>query len=65
MAKESKSTVSITHSIKGFLNLEDMKVVEVLDNEEVVHDLNKILSEYDGKEVSMSTSTKVKLEGEL
>lgn len=50
MAKEPKSTRTLSHAVKGYLNLEDMKVTEVLDAEtgdEVVHDLAAILAEYD------------------
>lgn len=65
MAKEPKSTRTLSHAVKGFLNLEDMKVVEILDEgEEVSHDLKEILAEYDGKEVALSISMKDKLEGE-
>lgn len=67
MAKEPKSTRTLSHAVKGYLNLEEMKVVEVLDaetGEEVVHDLSEILNEYDGKEMSITASMKDKLEGE-
>lgn len=67
MAKEPKSTRTLSHSVKGYLNLEDMKVTEVLDAEtgdEVVHDLAAILAEYDDKEMSITVSMKDKLEGE-
>jgi mevalonate kinase len=65
MAKEPKSTRTLSHAVKGFLNLEDMKVVEILDEgEEVVHDLKDILAEYDTKEIGISISMKDKLEGE-
>lgn len=67
MAKEPKSTRTLSHAIKGILNLEDMKVIEILDAEtgdEVVHDLKDILTEYHDKEVSLSISMKDKLEGE-
>ncbi|TVX86063.1 YonK family protein [Paenibacillus agilis] len=65
MAKEPKSTRTLSHAVKGFLNLEEMKVVEILDEgEEVSHDLKDILSEYDDKEVALSISMKDKLEGE-
>ncbi|WP_090739305.1 YonK family protein [Paenibacillus sp. Mc5Re-14] len=67
MAKEPKSTRTLSHAVKGYLNLEDMKVVEVLDAEtgdEVVHDLAAILAEYDDKEMSITVSMKDKLEGE-
>lgn len=67
MAKEPKSTRTLSHAVKGYLNLEDMKVTEVLDAEtgdEVVHDLAAILAEYDDKEMSITISMKDKLEGE-
>lgn len=67
MAKEPKSTRTLSHAVKGYLNLEDMKVVEVLDAEtgdEIVHDLAAILAEYDDKEMSITVSMKDKLEGE-
>lgn len=65
MAKEPKSTRTLSHAVKGFLDLEGMKVVEILDEgEEVTHDLSVILSEYNDKEVAISISMKDKLEGE-
>ncbi|OME53994.1 hypothetical protein BSK59_15550 [Paenibacillus odorifer] len=65
MAKEPKSTRTLSHAVKGILNLEDMKVIEILDEgDEVVHDLKDILAEYHDKEVSLSISMKDKLEGE-
>jgi predicted site-specific integrase-resolvase len=67
MAKEPKSTKTLGYALKGFLNLQDMKVVELLDAEtgdEVVHDLNDIMQQFDDKEVSISISMKDKLEGE-
>lgn len=65
MAKEPKSTRAVAHSVKGFLNLDEMKVVEILDeNDEVSHDLREILEEYDGYEISLSVGKKDKLVGE-
>jgi hypothetical protein len=67
MAKEPKSTKTLGYALKGVLVLGDMKVVEILDaetGEEVVHDLNDIMMQFDDKEVSISISMKDKLEGE-
>lgn len=67
MAKEPKSTMTLSYSFKGDFDLGDMKIRELLDadsGEEVVHDLNDFLSQFDGKEVTLSISMKDKLEGE-
>lgn len=65
MAKEPKSTITISHAVKGYLDLEEMKVIEPLDDgEEVKHDLHDILAQYDDKEIALSISMKDKLVGE-
>lgn len=65
MPKEPRSNRQSRHSVSGVLDLENMKVVEHLDDDEQVsHDLQDILTEYDGKEVAITVSMKEKLEGE-
>lgn len=62
MAKEPKSTKTLGYGLKGILNLEDMTVKEILDEgEEVVHDLNEIMSQFDNKDITILISMKDKL----
>lgn len=56
-----KSTKSLGYSLKGYLELDDMKVVEITEEEEVAHDLQEILEQFKGKEVSISIKMTDKL----
>ena len=57
-----KSTKTLGYSLKGILDLENMTVTEVSEEEEVVHDLEEMLQQFDGQEISIAFNYKVKLE---
>lgn len=57
-----KSTKTLGYALKGFLNKEDMNIVEVTDEGEIVHDLDELFQFFDGKEVALAVSMKDKLE---
>ena len=64
--KSTKSTRSLGYNVKGTLDLDNMELVEVIDadtGEVMVHDLNEILAEFDGKELTVAISEKSKLTG--
>jgi YonK protein len=57
-----KSTRTLGYSLKGILDLEMMTITEVSEEEEVVHDLKEKIEKFDGQEITISISNKVKLE---
>lgn len=59
-----KSTKSLGYSLKGILDLEAMTITEILEEEEVVHDIQPILEQFNDKEVSLSVKMVDKLDGE-
>lgn len=59
-----KSTKSLGYSLKGILDLENMTVTEILEEEEVVHDLKPILESFHDKEVALAIKMTDKLDGE-
>lgn len=56
-----KSTRSLSYSLKGILDLENMQITEVSEDEEVVHDLDDIVRQFDGKEVTFAIKETSKL----
>jgi hypothetical protein len=57
-----KSTRKLGYTLKGMLNLENMTISEVTEEEEIVHDLEAILEQFNDKEVSVSIAMTDKLE---
>lgn len=57
-----KSTKTLGYSLKGILDLENMTITEISEEEEVVHDLQEKLEQFDGQEISIAFNLKVKLE---
>jgi hypothetical protein len=57
-----KSTKSLGYSLKGYFDAENMKVIEYTDDDEVVHDLESVLKQFDKKDVAISIKTTHKLE---
>ncbi|MCR8994638.1 YonK family protein [Brevibacillus laterosporus] len=59
-----KSTKSLGYSLKGILDLEAMTITEMLEDEEVVHDIKPILKAFHDKEVSLAIKMTDKLDGD-
>jgi hypothetical protein len=59
-----KSKKSLGYSLQGVLDLEAMTVTEILEDEEVVHELRPILEQFHDKEVSLSIKMTDKLGGD-
>ncbi|ALA47832.1 YonK family protein [Brevibacillus laterosporus] len=59
-----KSTKSLGYSLKGILDLEAMTITEILEDEEVVHDIKPILESFHDKEVSLAIKMTDKLNGD-
>lgn len=57
-----KSTKTLGYNLTGILDKENRTIVEISDDEEVVHYLDDLLEPFDGEEIKMSFSQKVKLE---
>lgn len=58
----SKKTVS--YSIKGFLDNQNGIITEVTKDDEIPVNLNAILDEFDGQEISITIGQKSELEGD-
>ena len=57
-----KSTKTLGYNLTGILDKENLVVIELLEDDEIIHDLNSLLEPFDGEEIKISFSHKVKLE---
>lgn len=57
-----KSTKTLGYSLKGILNKELLTITEADEEMEVVHDLEELLTMFDGSEVTFAINNKVKLD---
>jgi len=57
-----KSTKTLGYNLTGVLDFQNMTISEVTEEEEIVHDLEELLKHFDGQEIKMAFSHKIKLD---
>lgn len=57
-----KSTKTLGYSLKGILDLDNMTITEISEEEEVVHDLAEMLSQFNDSEITIAFNHKIKLQ---